>query len=58
MSNLINRHVLHTGSTVGDQIVNDFSAALGRFIKVFPRDYRRVIEQSKLVQRQWELING
>ena len=58
LSNLINRHVLYTGSTVGDAIVNDFSAALGHFVKVFPRDYRRVIEQSKIVQRQWELVNN
>jgi glutamate synthase (NADPH/NADH) large chain/glutamate synthase (ferredoxin) len=58
LSNLVNRHVLYTGSKIGDEIVNDFSAALGRFVKVFPRDYRRVLEQSKIVQRQWELING
>ena len=36
LSNLINRHVLYTGSTVGDAIVNDFAAALPRFVKVFP----------------------
>ncbi|MDB5309124.1 MAG: gltB 1 [Gemmataceae bacterium] len=58
LSNLVNRHVLFTGSTVGDAIVNDFAAALGKFVKVFPKDYRRVLEQSKLVQRQWELVNG
>ncbi len=58
LSNMINRHVLYTGSTIGDEIVNDFSAALGRFVKVYPRDYRKVIEQSKIVQRQWELVNG
>ena len=58
LSNLINRHVLYTGSEIGDEIVNDFPTALGAFVKVFPRDYRRVLEQSKIVQRQWELING
>ena len=58
LSNLINRHVLYTGSEVGDEIVNDFSTALGAFVKVFPRDYRRVLEQNKIVQRQWELVNG
>jgi glutamate synthase (NADPH/NADH) large chain/glutamate synthase (ferredoxin) len=58
ISNLVNRHVLYTGSAVGDDIVNNFPAALGRFVKVFPRDYRRALEQSKAVQRQWELVNG
>ena len=58
LSNLINRHVLYTGSEIGNEIVNDYPNALGAFIKIFPRDYRRVQEQSKVVQRQWELING
>ncbi len=58
LSNLINRHVLYTGSDIGNEIVNDFSNALGAFIKVLPRDYKRVLEQNKIVQRQWELING
>jgi glutamate synthase (NADPH) large chain len=58
LSNLVNRHVLYTGSKIGDEIVNDFPTALGRFVKVFPRDYRRVLEQSKIMQRQWELVNG
>jgi glutamate synthase (NADPH/NADH) large chain/glutamate synthase (ferredoxin) len=58
LSNLVNRHVLYTGSKIGDEIVNDFPTALGRFVKVFPRDYRRVLEQSRIVQRQWELVNG
>ncbi len=58
LSNLINRHVLYTGSPVGDAIANDFASALPRFVKVFPRDYRRVLEQSKAIQRQWELVNG
>ncbi|MDY3563492.1 glutamate synthase large subunit [Gemmata sp. JC673] len=58
LSNLINRHVLYTGSTVGNAIVDDFAAALPKFVKVYPKDYRRVLEQNKAVQRQWELVNG
>jgi len=58
LSNLINRHVLYTGSSVGAEIVNDFATALGKFVKVYPKDYRKVIEQSRAVQRQWELVNA
>jgi glutamate synthase (NADPH/NADH) large chain/glutamate synthase (ferredoxin) len=58
LSNLINRHVLYTGSTVGNAIVDDFAAALPKFVKVFPKDYRRVLEQKRDVQRQWELVNA
>jgi glutamate synthase (NADPH/NADH) large chain/glutamate synthase (ferredoxin) len=43
---------------VASAIVNDFARELGRFVKVFPRDYRRVLEQNRLIQRQWELVNG
>jgi glutamate synthase (NADPH/NADH) large chain/glutamate synthase (ferredoxin) len=58
LSNLINRHVLYTASVVGDAIVNDFPTALTKFVKVFPRDYRQALEQTRVVQRQWELVNG
>ena len=58
LSNLVNRHVLYTGSKMAEENINDYPAAQGRFVKVFPSDYRRVLEQSKIVQRQWELING
>ncbi|MGL6096459.1 MAG: hypothetical protein ACRC7O_11765, partial [Fimbriiglobus sp.] len=58
LSNLLNRHVLYTGSDLADAIVNDFDEHLEKFVKVFPRDYRRVLEQTKAIQRQWELVNG
>ena len=35
LSNLVNRHVLNTGSKMGEAIINDFPTALGRFVKVF-----------------------
>ena len=50
--------LIYTGSTVGSEIVNDFASALGKFVKVYPKDYRKVIEQSRAVQRQWELVNA
>ena len=43
MSNLINRHVLYTGSRVADDITNDFAAALRHFVKVFPKEYQRAL---------------
>ena len=58
LSNLLNRHVLYTGSVVADAIVNDFARLVANFVKVFPKDYRRVLEQSRAYQRQMELING
>ena len=58
LSNLLNGHVRYTGSEVADALVNDFANALRKFVKVYPRDYRRVLEQRKAIQRQWELVNA
>jgi len=34
-------------STVAKQILDDWENYLPRFVKVYPRDYRRVIEERK-----------
>ncbi|MGB3805897.1 MAG: glutamate synthase large subunit [Erythrobacter sp.] len=41
---LIERHQLHTGSTVASAMLEDWDAHLPRFVKVMPRDYRRALE--------------
>lgn len=41
---LIERHQLHTGSTVAGELLANWNAALGKFVKVMPRDYRRALE--------------
>ena len=40
---LIENHREYTGSTVADNILNDFDNQLGRFLKVMPNDYKRVL---------------
>ena len=40
---LIENHRQYTGSTVADTILNDFDNQLGRFLKVMPNDYKRVL---------------
>ena len=40
---LVGRHVELTGSTRGQQVLGDWPACRGRFVKVMPRDYKRVL---------------
>ncbi|RIV75847.1 glutamate synthase large subunit [Pelagerythrobacter aerophilus] len=42
---LVERHKLHTGSTKAAALLDDWDAALTRFVKVMPRDYARALEQ-------------
>ncbi|OGS48726.1 MAG: glutamate synthase subunit alpha [Erythrobacter sp. RIFCSPHIGHO2_12_FULL_63_10] len=41
---LIERHKLHTGSARAGELLSDWGNALGKFVKVMPRDYRRALE--------------
>jgi len=40
---LIERHLLLTGSQRARELLEDWDHALGRFVKVMPRDYRRAL---------------
>jgi glutamate synthase (NADPH/NADH) large chain/glutamate synthase (ferredoxin) len=45
LRDLIAEHVARTASPVGQRVLDDFEALLPKFVKVFPADYRRVLEQ-------------
>ncbi|MCL4673177.1 MAG: glutamate synthase large subunit [Sphingomonadaceae bacterium] len=40
---LVERHKLHTGSARASELLDNWDAALGHFIKVMPRDYARAL---------------
>jgi glutamate synthase (NADPH/NADH) large chain len=42
---LVERHKLHTGSARAAQLLDNWDAALGKFVKVMPRDYARALQQ-------------
>ena len=44
---LLERHREYTGSTVAERLLADWPSAISRFVKVMPRDYRRVLEAQK-----------
>ena len=41
---LLERHHLHTGSKRARMLLDDWDAALAKFVKVMPRDYRRALK--------------
>jgi glutamate synthase (NADPH/NADH) large chain/glutamate synthase (ferredoxin) len=42
---LVEEHVQRTGSPVGLRVLEDWDAMRGRFVKVFPTDYKRVLAE-------------
>jgi len=47
LQDLISRHYAYTGSTVAKFVLDDFENQLKNFIKVFPRDYKKVLQERK-----------
>lgn len=43
----IKEHVDFTGSTVGQNMLNNWDLQVGNFVKVFPHDYKRVLLERK-----------
>jgi glutamate synthase domain-containing protein 3 len=43
LENLISKHVEYTGSERGSYILKNWTKVLPRFVKVFPREYKRVL---------------
>jgi glutamate synthase (NADPH/NADH) large chain len=44
VKSLIERHVQHTGSELGARVLSDFDALKSVFVKVMPRDFKRVLQ--------------
>jgi glutamate synthase (NADPH/NADH) large chain len=45
LKRLIERHFKHTGSTRARQLLDDWAASRAKFVKVFPTDYKRALEE-------------
>ena len=49
---LVERHRLETDSTVADRLLEDWDLEVREFVKVFPRDYRRILEATRLAEAE------
>jgi len=54
---LIERHHAETGSAVAARLLTDWDAALPRFARVMPRDYKRVQEAARRAEREGLDVN-
>jgi glutamate synthase (NADPH/NADH) large chain len=44
---MIHKHYTYTGSAVANFILSDFDNQLQHFVKVFPTDYKKALEEKK-----------
>jgi glutamate synthase (NADPH) large chain len=49
---LIEGHWRYSGSEIARRVLDDWSAALGKFVKVFPTEYRRALGEMAAKRRQ------
>jgi glutamate synthase (NADPH) large chain len=49
---LCERHLRFTGSTLALALLDDWEAARGRFVKVFPNEYKRALTEMYLAEEK------
>ncbi|REK62538.1 MAG: glutamate synthase large subunit [Cohnella sp.] len=49
---MIEKHVQYTGSELGERVLKEWTEFLPRFVKVIPKDYKRMMEQIAKVEAQ------
>ena len=54
---MLSQHVEHTGSTVAEQILQHWDQYQSKFIKVMPKDYKRVLAAIKRAQAEGTSID-
>ena len=52
LAGLIGRHLAVTGSAVAARLLTDWDAALRRFARVLPKDYKRVLAAAQRAERE------
>ncbi len=56
LENLIRKHVEYTGSALGTRILENWTEAINKFVKVFPHEYKRVLEERKAAETNVESV--
>ncbi|MCC6236970.1 MAG: glutamate synthase large subunit [Dehalococcoidia bacterium] len=55
---LLERHFEYTGSTVAVALLQDWAATQRRFVKVMPKEYRRVLEERRAAAQREAVMAG
>jgi glutamate synthase (ferredoxin) len=51
LKTMIERHAAYTRSAIAEKVLADWPASLAKFIRVMPKDYKRVLQAVEQVQR-------
>jgi len=57
LRDVVERHLAETGSAVAARLLADWTSALGRFGKVMPKDYKRVLAAAQRAERDGLDVN-
>jgi len=57
VQDLIGRHVRHTGSALGARLLHDWADTARHFVKVMPRDYKRVLVAQKQAEAEGRAVH-
>ena len=52
LQDMVKRHAAHTGSALGQRVLDEWDQLLPKFVKVMPRDYRKVLDAFKRVEER------
>ena len=58
MRYLVEKHFKYTQSTVAEGIIKNWDDALPRFVKVYPKDFRRVLEEAEAVKNDSDVMKA
>jgi glutamate synthase (NADPH/NADH) large chain len=53
----VERHHAETGSAVAEALLRDWDAAVGRFGKIMPKDFKRVLLARETAEREGRDVN-
>jgi glutamate synthase (NADPH/NADH) large chain len=54
---LVSRHLAETGSTVAERLLAAWPFEIGRFVKVMPRDFKRVVEAARRAEEEGRSVD-
>jgi glutamate synthase (NADPH/NADH) large chain len=54
---LVERHRVETGSAVAGRLLADWDGALARFVKIMPKDYKRVLDAASRAEQEGRDVN-
>ena len=52
VKDLVTRHLHYTDSRLASRVLRDWSSVVERFVKVMPRDYKRVLTAQRLAEAE------